>query len=72
MVLDMENKAVKMIEEQIRRARGSKGYFPREQFEEAHGMNEMAYNLEAITLEQYLEYNHQIVALGINNPEYFK
>jgi hypothetical protein len=44
--------AYKLIEQQIRKAKGSKGYFPRQAFYEAKGMLDMAYHLGAITKDE--------------------
>lgn len=37
----------------------------------AKGMIDMAFKLNAITLDEYLELDHECVAEGINNPKYF-
>jgi hypothetical protein len=36
-----------------------------------HGKISMARQLEAITVEEYLDLEHKCVCEGINNPEYF-
>ena len=66
-----ENIARAKIEAQIKRAQGSKGYFPQRAFYEAKGLLDMAYNLGAISKDEFLELNSRIVRDGINNPEYF-
>ena len=68
----MEKATYEMIVEQVRRAKGSKGYFPRESFYEAKGMLDMAFNLKAISESEFMELNGIIVRDGINNPEYFE
>ncbi|MCI9410370.1 MAG: hypothetical protein HFJ89_11265 [Oscillospiraceae bacterium] len=45
--------------------------YAREQLFEAFGAVKMAYELKALTKEQFLELNHECVANGINNPKYF-
>lgn len=37
----------------------------------AHGRISMAYQLSAITAEEYIDLEHKCVAEGINNSEYF-
>ena len=44
---------------------------PQSALHEVYGGIKMAYELKAITLEEYLELNHECVAKGINNPKYF-
>lgn len=36
-----------------------------------HGKIEMAWQLEAITKDEYFDLNHKCVAEGINNSKYF-
>ena len=67
----MDKTAYEMIMEQVRRAKGSKGYSPREAFCEAKGMLDMAFSLKAISKSEFFELNGIIVRDGINNPEYF-
>ncbi|WP_313132595.1 hypothetical protein [Anaerocolumna sp.] len=67
----IEKNAYKLIEQQIRKAKGSKGYFPRQAFYEAKGMLDMAYHLGEITKDEFLHLDTEIVRNGINNPEYF-
>ena len=43
----------------------------REQFFMVYGEIKMAFELNAITKEEYLKLNHECVANGINNPKYF-
>jgi len=38
---------------------------------ETYGAIKTAYELKAISQEEYLELNHACVAEGINNPKYF-
>ena len=45
--------------------------YAREQLFEAFGAVKMAYELKALTKEQFLKLNHECVADGINNPKYF-
>lgn len=66
-----ENIARAKIEAQIKRAQGSKGYFPRQAFCEAKGLLDMAFTLGAISKAEFMELNGRIVRDGINNPEYF-
>lgn len=48
-----------------------KAMFPREALYEANGSIKMAYELQAITSDEYMQLNHECVAEGINNPKYF-
>ena len=48
-----------------------KSVMTRENLYEAHGQIEMAFELNAITKEEYFELSHECVAKGINNPKYF-
>jgi len=38
---------------------------------EVYGQIKMAYELKALTLDEYMILNHECVANGINNPKYF-
>lgn len=44
---------------------------PQRALYEVHGRIEMAFELKAITLEEYLKLNTECVRDGINNPKYF-
>lgn len=46
--------------------------FPQRNFHYLHGCVEMAYELGALTRDEYLQLSHEIIAEGINNPAYFK
>ncbi len=45
--------------------------FPIRNLYQVLGSVKMAYRLDAITQEEYLELDHSIVYEGINNPIYF-
>jgi hypothetical protein len=57
------------LEERVRYAKTSLS--ARELLHQAYGEILMAYELEAITKDEYLILNHQCVYDGINNPKYF-
>lgn len=44
---------------------------PRDNLHMAKGMIDMAYELKAITIEEFLALDKECVAKGINNPKYF-
>jgi hypothetical protein len=45
---------------------------PRYQLYRLYGKAQMARELDAITLDEFMKLNHEIVAQGINNPKYFR
>jgi hypothetical protein len=45
--------------------------FPRQSLYEAHGRISMAFDLGAITTDEYFKLNSECVRDGINNPKYF-
>lgn len=47
------------------------GSLPQRPLHTAHGKICMAFNLDAITKEEFLDLEHRCVAEGINNPAYF-
>lgn len=47
------------------------GPLPQGPLHTAHGKICMAFNLGAITKEEFLDLEHRCVAEGINNPKYF-
>ena len=48
-----------------------KSVIPRDQLFQAYGRCQMAYELGAITHDEFMILNHEAVADGINNPKYF-
>lgn len=44
---------------------------PKQELYRIYGKAQMARQLGALTLEEFMTLNHEIVAEGINNPEYF-
>lgn len=44
---------------------------PQRPLHTVHGRISMAYQLSAITAEEYIDLEHKCVAEGINNSEYF-
>lgn len=59
----------KDLEKQIRYAKTSRS--ARGLLYQAHGAIIMAYDLDAISADEYLALEHECVAEGINSPEYF-
>jgi len=48
-----------------------KSILPRDNLYVMKGMIDMAYELKAITIEEFLALDRECVAKGINNPKYF-
>ncbi len=46
--------------------------FPRQSLCEVYGEVKMAYELDAITTDEFFALNTDIVRNGINNPQYFE
>jgi len=44
---------------------------PQRELYKVHGEINMAFELKAITPEEFFRLNHECVANGINNPKYF-
>lgn len=44
---------------------------PQRELYEVYGEIKMAWELNAITSDEFFKLNHECVANGINNPEYF-
>lgn len=44
---------------------------PRNELYRIYGKCEMARQLGALTIEEFMKLSHEVVAEGINNPKYF-
>lgn len=77
MKLNEENQftavAVTLFDELKQRIAYAKtAFMPIRSLYEVHGQIKMAFELKAITKEEYLELDHECVYKGINNPQYIK
>lgn len=62
-----------MFEELMKKIEGAKkAIFPNRSLYEVYGEIKMAFQLKAITSEEFMRLNHECVYNGINNPNYFK
>ena len=57
------------LDQEIKYAKAST--MPRQALFEIHGKITMAFELRALTAEEYIALDHLCVYDGINNPEYF-
>lgn len=61
-----------MFNELLKRVEGAKkSLSPINQLHEVYGQIKMAYELKAITGEEFFKLNTEAVRNGINNPKYF-
>ena len=69
---DLEKESSRMFEKLMKEIEYAKASaFPIYFLYGVKGKIDMAYELQAITKDEYLKLSHECVAKGINNPAYF-